>query len=421
MIDQNNHTEKGLPKRWKWVRLSDITKINPKLPIEVKDENLEVSFLPMRLVEEERNVIHLTETRKYADVKKGFTPMANDDVIFAKITPCMENGKIAVVHSFKNGVAFGSTEFHVLRCHSELINKFLFYYLVRKKFRNEAEFNMTGAVGQRRVPKRFLDETSIPLPSIEVQQHIVFKIEELFSELDKGIEQLKTAQQQLKVYRQAVLKWAFEGRLTNENVKDNELPEGWKRISLREISDVRDGTHDTPKYVDKGIPFVTQKNIREFGLNFSDVKYISREDHEKFYKRSNVAFGDILISMIGANRGMSCIVNDKRIFSIKNVGLIKHSISISSSYLLYFLKSPFAWNYIKALSKGGAQEFVGLTELRKYPIIYCPSEPQEKVVQKIENRLSVADKLEETITKSLKQAEAIRQSILKKAFEGKLI
>ena len=155
----------------------------------------------------------------------------------------------------------------------------------------------------------------------------------------------------------------FESHL--QSVFTQRGPE-WLERPLGEVCEVKDGTHDSPKYVVDGIPFITQKNIREDGLSFEKTKFISRKDHEDFYGRSNAAHGDILISMIGANRGMACIVDDKRTFSIKNVGLVKQNQFINPQFLLYFFKSPQAAAYVQAASKGGAQDFVGLTELRYF-------------------------------------------------------
>jgi restriction endonuclease S subunit len=157
-------------------------------------------------------------------------------------------------------------------------------------------------------------------------------------------------------------------------------------VELDKICDVRDGTHDSPKYVlEGGIPFITQKNITKEGLSFEDVNNISEADHLKIIKRSNVEYGDILISMIGANRGMSCIVDDKRIFSIKNVGLIKSLDKINQNFLLTYLKSPTAQDYISLMSSGGAQQFIGLTSLRKFPIPLPTYDEQADVVEQIEN------------------------------------
>lgn len=309
-------------------------------------------------------------------------------------------------------------------------------------------------------------ETLVPTVDLKEQQAIVSKTEELFSELDKGIEQLKTAQQQLKTYRQSVLKWAFEGKLTEEwreqhshlqsgnecvkqiqNEKEKiakangkkikpmtsitddemeelfEIPARWAWVRNEDyLFEVKDGTHDTPKYQDEGIPFITQKNIREEGLDFSNVQFISEQDHTKFYQRSNVAKNDIIISMIGHNRGMTAIVDTDKVFSIKNVGLFKFLPSFQSyKFSFYYYQSKVGLNMVLKKSKGGAQPFIGLTELRNWAVVVCSLEEQNQIVQEIESRLSVADKMEENITQSLQQAEALRQSILKKAFEGRLV
>ena len=149
--------KRELPEGWKWVQISDVAVVSPKIPNrdEISDD-LEVQFLPMKLVEEINGKIHLIETKKYGDVKKGYTPFINGDVIFAKVTPCMENGKIAVVDNLLNGIGFGSSEFHVIRTNNNLLNKYIFNYIVQERFRNEAEREMTGAVGLRRVPKQFI-------------------------------------------------------------------------------------------------------------------------------------------------------------------------------------------------------------------------------------------------------------------------
>ena len=212
-----NVKEGELPEGWNIKKVDEIAYVNPKLPSNNIPDNLEVSFLPMRLVEEVVNKIHLTEFKKYGEVKKGFTPMIDGDVIFAKITPCMENGKIAVVHSLKNKIAFGSTEFHVLRCKIGFLNFYLFYFLVQERIRQEAERNMIGAVGQRRVPKKFLEDLLIPLPPTLSEQHrIVSEIEKRLSVADKLEESIATALQQAEALRQSILKKAFEGKLLSE-------------------------------------------------------------------------------------------------------------------------------------------------------------------------------------------------------------
>ena len=152
------------------VKLGEVCDINPK--IQVTDDHVEVSFVPMQNVSED-GIIYLSETRLYGEVKKGFTSFHNGDVLFAKITPCMENGKGGIVKNLKNGLGFGSTEFHVLRPHSDIVLSDWLYYLTSwPVFRKECEKNMTGSAGQKRVPKSFLEEYKLFLPPMETQRHI---------------------------------------------------------------------------------------------------------------------------------------------------------------------------------------------------------------------------------------------------------
>ena len=219
----DNHVNQGsdnfsseLPAGWRWVKLGEAAYINPKLPYaDISNETM-VTFLPMKKVKELSGEFDLSEERKYSEVKKGFTPFTNGDVIFAKITPCMENGKIAVLNNLKNKIGFGSTEFHVFRTKEELINQYLFYYLIQESFRGDAQHNMTGAVGQKRVSRLFLENSIIPLPSIKEQLQIIEEIEKRFSEADNLEKAIDESLAKAETLRQSILKQAFEGRLVNE-------------------------------------------------------------------------------------------------------------------------------------------------------------------------------------------------------------
>jgi len=247
----------------------------------------------------------------------------------------------------------------------------------------------------------------VTIPPLPEQQWIVSVLDEAFASI---------AQAKSNAERNLVNAWElFETVL--ETAFDNSE---WEEKRLDEICEVKDGTHDTPQYEEDGIPFVTQKNIREDGLSFDNTKFIALSDHEKYYKRSNVFFGDILISMIGANRGMACLVDDKRVFSIKNVGLIKSSKNINQSFLLYFLKSPKAKKYISINSKGGAQEFIGLTELRKFPILFAPLAEQRAIVGRLEALSAETGRLEEIYQQKVESLEELKKPVLAKAFEGEI-
>jgi type I restriction enzyme S subunit len=214
-LTNGNLKNRELPKGWASLHINEVAQINPQIPDRERISNkMEVQFLPMKLVEEIINVIHLTEIRKYEEVLKGsYTPFINGDVIFAKVTPCMENGKIAIVDNLKNGIGFGSSEFHVIRAGDKIMAKYVFYFLVQDRFRHEAANEMTGAVGLRRVPKQFIESYVIPIPSISDQNKIIQQIESRLSVADKMEESISQSLQQAEALRQSILKKAFEGKL----------------------------------------------------------------------------------------------------------------------------------------------------------------------------------------------------------------
>jgi len=167
----------------------------------------------MKCVEEESGRFEPLGDRKVAEVRKDYTPFRDGDVIFAKVTPCMENGKAAVLKGLTNGVGFGSTEFFALRPKRGLDAHYLFHFILQSNFRRDAARNMTGAVGLRRVPKQWLEQQTIPLPEPDEQRRIVAEIEKQFTRLEAGVAALRRVQANLKRYRAAVLKAACEGKL----------------------------------------------------------------------------------------------------------------------------------------------------------------------------------------------------------------
>lgn len=161
-------------KKWGLVSLGEFCLLNPqKSELHNISDDTEVSFLPMSSVSE-NGELTLSERKLYRDVKSGFSYFAEGDVLFAKITPCMENGKGAVAHGLCNNIGFGSTEFHVLRAKTSVCNPYWLYELLSlKQFRKIAEQNMTGSAGQKRVPAKFLQNFKLSLPPIELQNEYV--------------------------------------------------------------------------------------------------------------------------------------------------------------------------------------------------------------------------------------------------------
>jgi type I restriction enzyme S subunit len=194
---------------WTIAKIEEIAEVNPRLGKAGIPDDLPVSFVPMPAVGAGDGSIDVSQVRQFGEVRKGFTSFQQGDVLFAKITPCMENGKMAVVPKVQNGFGFGSTEFHVLRPKPGIDARYLYYYVSSRRFRGEAEHQMSGAVGQKRVPTQYLRECTIPLAPLNQQTRIIAEIEKQFSRLDEAVANLKR-------YKAAVLKAAVEGKLTEE-------------------------------------------------------------------------------------------------------------------------------------------------------------------------------------------------------------
>ena len=210
-----------LPDGWVWTTLEEVSELNPRIDKQSIDDDLEVTFLPMKNVEELSGKIDLSETKRFSELKgKSYTPFRDGDILFAKVTPCMENGKIAIVHDLKNGIGFGSTEFHVIRLSEEQSKRFFFFYFLQQKFRQEAKRAMTSGVGLLRVPTDYMRKVPIPLPSLPEQQAIVAEVESRLSvagEAEKTVTaELKRAEQ----LRQSILKKAFSGKLVPQDPND---------------------------------------------------------------------------------------------------------------------------------------------------------------------------------------------------------
>lgn len=172
--------------RWPLRPLAEVAEINPKRPPELRtlDESTPVSFVPMAAVCEKAGAIKEAISRPFGEVRKGFTYFAEGDVIFAKITPCMQNGKTAVALGLVNGLGFGSTEFHVLRP-TRAAADWLYFFIRTKSFRDEAQRHFQGSAGQQRVPEDFMRQVLIPDAPVKDQRRVVSRIKECLSRVEE--------------------------------------------------------------------------------------------------------------------------------------------------------------------------------------------------------------------------------------------
>jgi type I restriction enzyme S subunit len=367
------------------------------------------------------------ELKKGSEIGSTKKIVQENDVLLSRIVPHIQRSWVVAKGGKRRKI--GSGEWIVFRG-KLFVPMYMRYYLLSYDFHQKMMKTISGVGGSlTRANPNQIALFDIPLPPLPEQQAIVAKIEALLSELDNGKQQLLTAQQQLKVYRQSLLKWAFEGKLTNKNVKEGELPEGWKWVRLGDVCNkIQDGSHFSPQvqYNEPGenrFKYITAKNIRNNYMDFRKIIYVDKDYHDSIYPRCNPEFGDVLLTKDGINTGEVTLNTLHEPFSLlSSVCVFKTKKNeLISVFLKYFIQSPFGNKAILDSMTGTAIKRIVLRKIKDAKIILPALDEQQLIVAELESKLTICDKIEETISQSLQLAETLRQSILKQAFEGKLV
>lgn len=468
----------NLPSSWTYASFSDVADVNPRsfcpLPSAI---DLPVHFVPMSAVTEEFGGIDVSTKRPLGEVRKGYTSFLANDVLLAKITPCMENGKLALVPHLPNHIAYGSTEFHVLRANDRIQPTWLAHFLSQSRFRRLARQHMTGSAGQLRVASVWLSGAQIPLAPADEQIRIVEKLEELLSELDAGVAELKAAQKKLGQYRQSLLKAAVEGSLTEQWRKQNtpketgaqllerillerrarweakqlakfkeqgkmppkdwqkkypepihpkkvnlpDLPPGWVWGTLSQVGWLDRGrsTHrprNAPHLYGGQYPFVQTGDIRHAETFISNV---AATYNEVGLNQSRLwPIGTICIT-IAANIGKTAILSSKACFPDSIVGFLTELTDVSIRYVEYFMRS--VQQKLEDDAPATAQKNINLEILSKVIVAIPPIDEQNQIVKFLDHALAQAADNNFAIDLGIKQSAAQRQNILRAAFSGQLV
>lgn len=330
----------------------------------------------------------------------------------------------------------------------DIDSEFLYYQLqyLRKKIQEKG-----SGTTFKEISGKVLGETDIVVPSLEEQSRIVARIEELFSELDKAVDTLKTTKEQLEVYRQAVLKAAFEGKYTkwwrkNHNVSANEeycelrkenqvfkdtsgdenelslnIPDEWMKVRLGEIFDVEVGatpSRQHAEYWNGSIPWVSSGEVRFTTIN--KTREMITDIGLKNASTNLQPIGTVLLAMIGEGktRGQSAILNIPAAHNQNTAAILVSKTLCQPKYIYYFLQLNY--ENTRRVGSGNNQKALNKERVRAIRVPFAPIAEQSIIVKEIEKRLSICDNIEKTVDAALAQADTMRQSILKQAFEGKL-
>jgi type I restriction enzyme S subunit len=343
-----------------------------------------------------------------------------------------------------------SGKMYRFRPHPDVMHpKYLTYFIQTRACQIEIDRMKTGISdsGLNLTHDRFAT-LKIPVPPLNEQHRIVAKIEELFSELEGGVESLTTAQEQLKAYRQAVLKNAFEGKLTaswriargvvertksastiplQEQEQEHlaQLPNDWEYVRLDELTDPeRSITYGVIKLgadVEKGVPTLRSSDVRKLRIDLTSVKRISPEIAGQF-RRTFLKGGEVLITVRGTLGGVALVPSSLSGWNIsREVAMIAPTHDLDPNYLQYMLASPQLEAWFKTRLRGVAYTGINLETVREAPVILPSIEEQHEIASLIEEKMSVIDALEQDIKQQREKIDVLQQAVLKSAFSGKLV
>lgn len=292
---------------------------------------------------------------------------------------------------------------HILR--SKTNNEFLCYYLNYFNYKNYVS-------GITRLKLTQAQMRKIPIPNIpsDEQSRIVASIEELFSELDKAVDTLKTTKEQLEVYRQTILVDAFRAATNSTYLKVGCV-----------CAKIVDCPHSTPKWEKSGKLCLRTTNFKRGYLDLQSPNYVSEETFHDRNRRIIPQPGDVLYSREGSVLGIACTIPSNVYPCLgQRMMLLRSGEKLNNRYLMHYLNSPMVTNHVIATKGGTGSPHINVGDIKEFKIPIPSLEEQSNIVRQIEEQLSSCDNVEKTVDAILAQADAMRQSILKQAFEGTL-
>ncbi len=432
------HTMFEIPSEWVRTSINVVCELNPKIKL---DDDLNVGFMPMSAVPKEFHGKPEYEIKKWHNVKTGYTQFKDGDALFAKITPCFENGKACVIEQFPNGWGAGSTEFYVLRPINQCVHPKLLLALVKtREFLMTGAVNMTGSVGHKRVSKEFVENYPLPFPPLAEQQQIAAKLDELLAQVDTLKTRLDTIPKILKRFRQSVLAAAVSGKLTedwriddyisvNLNLSKHNfellIPKCWRIAALEESCKILSGNaFKSDKFIGSGIPVIKISNIQYGEFEIKNQQFLPAsflEIHSKF----KVEPSDLLMALtrpITNNTLKVCRYPDHAEIGLLNQRVCKFTFKNESEkkYFEILFQSDYFKSQVEDNLSETLQPNLSPADLKKFVVAIPDGEEQTEIGNRVEQLFTYADQIEQRVKDAQARVNHLTQAILAKAFRGEL-
>jgi type I restriction enzyme, S subunit len=416
----------NISQGWQKIRLKRIANLHPsKNEVANLSDDMAATFLPMEAVGESWEVDY-SRTRPLSEIRNGYTYFRDGDILVAKITPCFENGKGALVNGCLNGFGFGTTEFHVIRSPNSETTRFLSYVVRSHRFKFEGAGMMTGTAGQKRLSDDYVKDFEVFLPPILKREQIASFLDRKTATIDTLIAKKQRLIQLLEEKRTALINQAVtKGLNPNAPMKESgipwigEIPEHWTSLKLRQISKIYRGkfTHrprNDPKLYGGVYPFLQTGDIARAGKfieNYSQTLNELGKDVSQCFPSQTI------VMSIAANIGDIAITAFDAYFPDSVLGFTPKSLLCSDFlyYLLLSMKLAFDQEATENTQKNLNIERVGSIDVPLPPL-----DEQDRVVKHLETNLERQNEINKLLNQQIEKLQEYRRSLITAAVTGKL-
>jgi type I restriction enzyme S subunit len=418
-----------IPKHWDVKRLKRVAALNPpasevlSLPPET-----EVSFVPMEAVGEYGG-LDLSRIKQLGEIGNGYTYFREGDVVVAKITPCFENGKGARAKGLVNGVAFGTTELHVLRNAHELDEGFLFYLTLSDAFRRLGEAEMYGAGGQKRVPESFVEDFRSPLPPASEQHPIAVFLDRETAKVDALVAKKERLIELLQEKRTALITRAVtKGLDPNVPMKGSgvewlgEIPAHWElKPFTKSVIEKSDYRGKTPEKIASGVFLITARNVK---LGFIDYEcsqeFVAEDDYELIMRRGLPRKGDILFTTEAPLGNVALVDREDIALAQRIIRFRMNPLYFDNRFTLVAMISGYFQTQLATLSTGSTAEGLKASKLPMLWLVAPPLMEQLAIREFIDREIVKIDTLVMKVEEAIRRLKDFRTVVISAAVTGKI-
>ena len=412
-----------IPNDWDVSKIKFVADFEPTCNFENVSPEDRIAYAPMECI---KQGFYEARDAQYEELSHSLTPFQNGDIVMAKVTPCFENGNIAIMNELPSGIGLGSSELFVFRA-KNIVAKYLFYWLQNSDFIQRACSTMTGVGGLKRVSPFFCKNCEIHIPPYNEQGRIADYLDRKCSQIDAIIARQQEVLEKLKAYKLSIITEAVtKGLNPDVPMKDSgvewigEIPEHWDFRKIKNCCLIVDCKNRTPDPDPDGEYIVVRTTcIRDGSFSYEGSYHTNAENFKEWTAKGQPQHGDIFFTR-EAPMGEACLVPDADNLCMgQRVMFFRPLDGSDPRYILYSIYGPLAREYIDSKNKGSTVGHLKLGQVASLPLFYCPPKEQSEIADYLDKRCGVIDKVVEKKAEIISKLTDYKKSLIYEVVTGK--